>query len=476
MAKKKYYAVRKGISTGIFESWAECQVAVTGFSNAEYQSFSTHEEAEQYFYGNEITKTEVREELVTVKSAGVIAYVDGSYDDKLKKYAFGCILLTPSGEIIKESGNGDNPASLAIRNVAGEMLGAMYAVKWAIKNGYSEIEIRYDYEGIEKWVQGEWKAKNELARKYFEAMNEWKKSIKISFQKVVAHSNNKYNDMADSLAKLALTEGKGIPQIKRGEYWFTAKNIDRKDILAIIELVQEEYGDKLTTTEGTVAHGILKQLHLSKKDYISIHHYNNNKLMVQGKPQELFSCLITYVTELVDIDDIPQIFNETYKLQIDKENVKNEYIYYLPNSYNKLSEKMSRVLHQAVYNLNISGDMFDGTFLAQPAMRVLEGHLKKILIEKNVIPDDKYIRMNGFDCFEPNGAKYHLKTKAYGTATKPEADYFGRCYTFYHNNRHILEHWDDPTAPLDTTKTLDCEGAHSLIKRALEVIDEYFTI
>jgi len=55
---------------------------------------------------------------------------------------------------------------LAIRNVAGEMLGAMYAVKWAMVNGYKEIELRYDYEGIEKWVQGIWKAKNELAQKY----------------------------------------------------------------------------------------------------------------------------------------------------------------------------------------------------------------------------------------------------------------------------------------------------------------------
>ena len=83
----------------------------------------------------------------------------------MKKYAFGCVILTPSGETIKEHGNGENPASLAIRNVAGEMLGAMFAVKWAITNGYSEIELRYDYEGIEKWVTGDWKAKNELANK-----------------------------------------------------------------------------------------------------------------------------------------------------------------------------------------------------------------------------------------------------------------------------------------------------------------------
>lgn len=75
--------------------------------------------------------------------------MDGSFDETSGRYAFGCIIITPNGETIKEFGNGDNPESLAIRNVAGEMLGAMYAVKWAVKNGYDNIELHYDYEGIE---------------------------------------------------------------------------------------------------------------------------------------------------------------------------------------------------------------------------------------------------------------------------------------------------------------------------------------
>ena len=212
MAKKKFYAVRKGLRTGIYENWQECQAVIDGYSNAEYKSFSTREEAEQYMGVNCCIN---EGEMPAVSETKVIAYVDGSYEDKLKKYSFGCIILTPSGEIIKESGNGNNPASLAIRNVAGEMLGAMYAVKWAMINGYREIELRYDYAGIEKWVQGEWKAKNELAQKYAAARNEWKKNIHISFLKIAAHSNNKYNDMADELAKSALLNANGIPKIRK---------------------------------------------------------------------------------------------------------------------------------------------------------------------------------------------------------------------------------------------------------------------
>lgn len=258
MAKKKYYAVKKGYKTGIFDNWTDCQSAISGYSNAEYKSFATEEEAKFYLeMKNESLSSDIVVDDVEARHDRLIAYVDGSYDDSLKKYAFGCVFLTPSGDIIKESGNGDNPASLAIRNVAGEMLGAMFAVKWALVNGYSEVEIRYDYEGIEKWVAGEWKAKHELAVKYAKAMNEWEKSIRIYFLKIAAHSNNKYNDMADELAKAALAEGKGIPKIKRGDYRLTAERINRDDVSAVVESMKEDFSLNIVMNESTVPHGVL---------------------------------------------------------------------------------------------------------------------------------------------------------------------------------------------------------------------------
>jgi viroplasmin and RNaseH domain-containing protein len=45
---KKYYAVRTGRKTGVFMTWAECQKQVTGFSGAEFKSFSTMEEAQAF--------------------------------------------------------------------------------------------------------------------------------------------------------------------------------------------------------------------------------------------------------------------------------------------------------------------------------------------------------------------------------------------------------------------------------------------
>lgn len=204
MAKKSYYAVRKGLATGIFSAWEECQAATRGYSGAEFKGFAVLEEAQRYLDYNMASVSEREAEKPAPDK--VIAYVDGSYDHSLQKYAYGCVILTPSGETVEKHGNGEDPQGLAIRNVAGEMLGAMTAVSWAMKNGYAFIELRYDYEGVEKWVTGAWSAKNDLTRKYAKAMKNWQCKIRIEFCKVKAHSGNKYNDRADALAKAALEE------------------------------------------------------------------------------------------------------------------------------------------------------------------------------------------------------------------------------------------------------------------------------
>ena len=159
-------------------------------------------------------KIEKREQTEK-KEQKLVAYVDGSFHEALGKYAFGCVLLLPNGDVIRECGNGDNPDSVAIRNVAGEMIGAMFAVRWAVVNEFATIELHYDYEGIEKWAVGTWKAKNPLTQKYAAYMKKQQSVIQIRFQKVKAHSGDPYNEEADRLAKTALTEANGIPEIKR---------------------------------------------------------------------------------------------------------------------------------------------------------------------------------------------------------------------------------------------------------------------
>lgn len=237
MAKKKIYAVRAGRKQGIFTDWEECKASVTGYPGAEYKGFGNEEDARAYLAGNgsdsgnfpeiSLEAQPVRELEEENEKDGrfhsqkalsghqrpdiLTAYVDGSFDLQLKKYSFGCIVLEPNGSITRESGSGEAPNLLKIRNVAGEMMGALRAVRWAIKYGYSAVEIHYDYAGIECWVTDAWEAKQDVTKNYEDYMKKMMKRIQISFRKVKAHSGNHYNEEVDHLAKEALTETFSIP-------------------------------------------------------------------------------------------------------------------------------------------------------------------------------------------------------------------------------------------------------------------------
>lgn len=199
MAKKKYYAVKSGRTCGIFESWDEAKQQVSGYSGAVYKGFSTEKEAREFLSGEEYQNSAAQ----APQTGELFAYVDGSYDVKTGRYAYGVVLLTDTGEILK-NGLGEEQEAAGMRNVAGELAGAVFAMQYAMDNGYQSLTIFHDYEGIARWARDEWKANLSSTQKYKQFYNECARKLKITFQKVAAHTGDHYNELADSLAKEAL--------------------------------------------------------------------------------------------------------------------------------------------------------------------------------------------------------------------------------------------------------------------------------
>ncbi len=273
MAGPKFYAVRVGITPGIYRTWAECEPQVHGVQGAKYKSFPTMEQAEEYLNSadgprpvdtkpsekptgkrrakeqssrmpepcemslphelselhemcgpskvpnlsgrNEMSESSGasnlsgRNEIGEAVSYGVprgtlVAFVDGSYDAKSRRYGYGCVLLTDDGREICENGWGNHPQAVSARNVAGELQGTLKALRRAEEMGYKSIRICHDYSGIAAWFQGEWKANSFVAKEYVAAVEAYRGVLTVTFEKVAAHTGVKYNEMADRLAKDAL--------------------------------------------------------------------------------------------------------------------------------------------------------------------------------------------------------------------------------------------------------------------------------
>lgn len=192
----KYYAVKNGRVPGIYNSWAECQKQIHGFKNASYKSFTSRKEAEEFISD--------KKEMPQMEH-GLIAYVDGSFNAKKKVYGYGAVLIDGQQVIKCLYGHGDNEECISSRNVAGEILGALAAVKYAVEHPeYDGVVIYYDYMGIEKWAIGEWKANKKLTQYYADKMAKYRKQLPIVFMKVEAHTGDFYNEQADQLAKKAV--------------------------------------------------------------------------------------------------------------------------------------------------------------------------------------------------------------------------------------------------------------------------------
>ena len=198
---EKYYAVKEGLSRGIFHTWEECKASVIGYSGAVYKSFKTREEAEAYLGTGQTVET--IENSVCKTEDCVKIYVDGSYNNTTREFSYGMVVLGKNGEETYCC-KFDDPPLAAMHNVAGEIKGAQAAMQYALDHQIPAITIYHDYEGIAQWCLGQWKANKEGTRAYKAFYDMASKKVKISFEKVTGHSNDKYNDMADELAKEAL--------------------------------------------------------------------------------------------------------------------------------------------------------------------------------------------------------------------------------------------------------------------------------
>lgn len=227
----KFYVVKKGRNPGIYDTWAKCKEQVTGYSGAEYKSFKNYTEALEYLKKSEENKQESfisekesinytvenntplydreddfnfanQQETNELKEDCAIAYVDGSYNEKINAYGYGVVFFFRE---LKLRFNGPSVDKFSShRNVAGEVKASLKAMEFALENKCKRLDLYYDYTGIYHWAVGDWKRNNDFTKGYYEKAQKYMKDLEVKFHKVEAHSGNKYNEEADGLAKEAV--------------------------------------------------------------------------------------------------------------------------------------------------------------------------------------------------------------------------------------------------------------------------------
>ena len=231
---KKKYVVYANEKTSFYDTWEECKPNVVGVKGVKYKGIDDEIELQKWLLANtpfeldfildmlELEGIEVNNivsdsnidksfNIPTQKGKisnehlipddALVAWVDGSINETTKEYGYG-VVITKNNEIIHTMcGKGSDPDAVAMRQIFGELSGALQGINYAIDNGYKEVYIAYDYSGIEKWATGEWKAKKPYTKLYQNQVSQLMKLIDVKFIKIAAHTNVQFNEYADKLAK-----------------------------------------------------------------------------------------------------------------------------------------------------------------------------------------------------------------------------------------------------------------------------------
>ena len=97
-----------------------------------------------------------------------------------------------------------DPDLAAMHNVAGEIMGVRVVLDYCREQGIPAVELHHDYEGLARWADGSWKANKPGTQSYAAFCRKAAESVRFRFVKVKGHSGDRYNDLADALAKRAL--------------------------------------------------------------------------------------------------------------------------------------------------------------------------------------------------------------------------------------------------------------------------------
>jgi ribonuclease HI len=206
----KFYGVRRGRSTGVFESWEACRQQVFKFPDAEYKAFPTWEEASAFATctaANIDNLSKPSQDSPAISPSRVAIWVDGScfpQGDGSMRIGWGLLVKQDGREVYRAKGNDIPPEAHRHRNVAGEIFAILKSLEWCQAQGITEVTLYFDYQGLESWATGSWRTKLPFTQSYARAVKA--SGITIHWIKIKAHSGNQENEIVDRLAK----EGAGL--------------------------------------------------------------------------------------------------------------------------------------------------------------------------------------------------------------------------------------------------------------------------
>lgn len=206
----KIYAVKRGLKTGLFNSWDECKKQVTGVKGARFKGFTDVNEAEKWLLGEAASGQELPKSINNSfdDAADYIIYTDGS------------CLKNPAGPggwaaVVMDQVNGEltelHSGEPSTTNNRMELTAAIAALNFirdgAVVDLYTDsqyLKNAFTKHWLAGWKQNGWKtaAGSEVKNKdLWQKLDKLFSAHQVRFYWVKGHVGIEHNERCDVLAK-----------------------------------------------------------------------------------------------------------------------------------------------------------------------------------------------------------------------------------------------------------------------------------
>lgn len=207
----KFYAVVVGRKVGVYTDWEECKKQINGYSGAQFKSFFSRDEAEDYI-DQRLKRPKKTPESNKVRELPLHnktkLYTDGSAKDDQGGY--GLRVIYPNGEIVEDydivptGPNGETPTNQRAE---------LFAIKRGLEITEGDLVVYSDSmysikcmtEWIDGWQRNGWRnargnqvVNQDLIKEIYRLMQ----GRQITYMHVPAHSGIVNNERVDRLANM----------------------------------------------------------------------------------------------------------------------------------------------------------------------------------------------------------------------------------------------------------------------------------
>lgn len=259
------------------------------------------------------------------------------------------------------------------------------------------------------------------------------------------------------------------------------KNIDFSDFEETLELIREEELCTSLIKDKDDKKEVIYKLKCKYNDIVTVtYNKSTSNVRIQGLPLLLYNLCVSYINELVEVDDVVSNLEKNFNQNVSSSTVEEQFKLYLPNSHDKHTEKLKKSLLRAVYNLNINSQEYTCTDLVFEVLRALEGHIKITLNRDYEITSSKVygnLDMFKYD-YDNEIASIKSQAKRKIKSKNDKVNYYEKAYKHIIIYRHKYFHWDFPDefGNDGTVQIDDIDDAKNLIRDTLKIIDEYYKV